>query len=117
MKRLVCFATALSLFAASTGLASAQQRFDRRSDQGRPGGGPDQPRFEEHHDQRGPDHADWRRGRRMDRNDWDRGERVDYREHQFRRPPRGYEWRQVDGQFVLGAIATGMIAQIIQNGR
>jgi Ni/Co efflux regulator RcnB len=53
----------------------------------------------------------------MDRNDWDRGERVDYRKHQFRRPPRGYEWRQVDGQFVLGAIATGMIAQIIQNGR
>jgi Ni/Co efflux regulator RcnB len=122
MKRLMFFATALSLLAASTGVGSAQQRFDRpsdqvRPDQGRPDGRPDQPRFEEHQNQHGPDHADWRRGGRIDRNDWSRGERVGYREHHFRKPPRGYEWRQVDGRFVLGAIATGVIAEIIQNNR
>lgn len=121
MKRLVIFAAAVSLFAVSTDPARAQQRFDRpsdqmRQDQGRAGGWSDQHHFEEHHDQRGPDHADWRRGRRMDRNDWDRGERMDYREHHFRKPPRGYEWRQVDDRFVLGAVATGVIAQIIRNG-
>lgn len=140
MTRLAFFAASLSLLAATTGLASAQQRFDPPSDQGRPDqarldqgrldqGRPDdrayqsrlddnhnRPRFEDNHDQRGPDHADWRRGQRMDRNDWDRGERVYYREHHFRKPPRGYEWRQVDGRFVLGAIATGVIAEIIVNG-
>jgi Ni/Co efflux regulator RcnB len=58
-------------------------------------------------------HNDWVRGHRMNRNDWQRGQRVDYRRYRLNAPPRGYEWRQVDGNFVLGAIATGLIASVI----
>jgi len=51
----------------------------------------------------------------MHRNDWDRGERIDWRSRHLRRPPRGYEWREVDGNYVLAAAATGLIASIIAN--
>ena len=57
----------------------------------------------------------YNRGERVDRNDWSRGERVDYRSRHLRRPPRGYEWRQVNGQYVLAAVATGLIMSIILN--
>jgi Ni/Co efflux regulator RcnB len=45
--------------------------------------------------------------------DWKRGERVDYHEHHLRAPPRGYEWREVDGNYVLAAVATGVIASVV----
>ena len=60
---------------------------------------------------------------------WSRGQRlgyyktryseVNYREHHLRRPNRGYHWVQDDrGDYLLAAIATGLIAQvIISNGR
>jgi Ni/Co efflux regulator RcnB len=41
---------------------------------------------------------------------------VDYRARHLRAPPRGYEWRQVNGQYVLAAAATGLIASIIAAG-
>jgi Ni/Co efflux regulator RcnB len=53
----------------------------------------------------------------MDRDSWNRASRVDYRRNHLRPPPRGYEWRQVNGSFVLGAIATGVIADIVLNAR
>jgi Ni/Co efflux regulator RcnB len=49
----------------------------------------------------------------MRREDWERGEKVDYRQHHLKSPPRGYEWRQVDGNYVLAAVATGVIASAI----
>lgn len=58
-------------------------------------------------------HNDWRRGHRMDRNDWGRGERIDYRSHRLPPPRRGYEWREVDGNYVMAAVATGLIASVI----
>ena len=112
MKSLGLLAMSLALLGSSAGYASAQPR-DPRFD----GGHPPPPQFD---GGRGPgpqDHRDYRRGDRMPRNDWDRGARVDYREHHLRPPPRGYEWRQVDGRFILGAIATGVIADIILNAR
>ena len=60
-------------------------------------------------------HDDWRRGHRMRHEDWARGQRVDWHRHHLRRPPRGYEWREVDGNYVLAAVATGLIASIIAN--
>jgi Ni/Co efflux regulator RcnB len=45
----------------------------------------------------------------------DRGARVDWRAHRLRHPPRGYEWRDVDGNCVLAAAATGIIASLIAN--
>src|SRR3954468_14109614 len=71
----------------------------------------DRDRRDNHH--RYVEHREWRRGYHMRHEDWDRGERVDYRHYHLRRPPRGYEWREVDGNYVLGAVATGVIATII----
>lgn len=51
----------------------------------------------------------------MQREDWDRGRAIDHREHGLRPPPEGYEWRDVDGRFVLAAIASGIIADILLN--
>jgi Ni/Co efflux regulator RcnB len=58
-------------------------------------------------------HKEWRKGARMRREDWGRAERIDYQHYHLRRPPRGYEWREVDGNFVLAAVATGVIASVI----
>jgi Ni/Co efflux regulator RcnB len=49
----------------------------------------------------------------MRHEDWDRGEKVDYHQYHLRRPPSGYEWRLVDGNYVLAAVATGVIASIV----
>jgi len=58
-------------------------------------------------------HDEWKKGYRMKDEDWRRGEVVDYRTYHLSPPPRGYEWREVDGNYVLGAIATGVIASTI----
>lgn len=57
----------------------------------------------------------WQRGERMGYNDWNRAERIDYRRHHLRKPPRGYEWRRSNDQYVLAAVATGVITSIILN--
>jgi Ni/Co efflux regulator RcnB len=51
----------------------------------------------------------------MNHNDWDRGAKLDWRSHHLRQPPHGYEWREVDGNYVLAAAATGVIASLIAN--
>jgi len=62
------------------------------------------------------DRSDWRRGGYVARYDWDRGYRVDYRGYRrLYAPPYGYEWRRVDNNYVLAAVATGLIASIIIN--
>jgi Ni/Co efflux regulator RcnB len=58
-------------------------------------------------------HQEWRKGARMNHDDWNRGERVDYRHYHLNAPPRGYEWREVDGNYVLAAVATGLIASVV----
>ncbi|MCR6658046.1 MAG: RcnB family protein [Asticcacaulis sp.] len=62
------------------------------------------------------DRSDWRRGGYVSYNDWHRGYYVDYRRHHLRRPPYGYEWRRVDDNYVLAAVATGLIASVIIGG-
>jgi Ni/Co efflux regulator RcnB len=62
-------------------------------------------------------HDEWRKGSRIRHEDWDRGQPIDWRGRHLRRPPRGYEWRQVDGNYVLAAAATGLIASVIANSR
>ena len=67
------------------------------------------------HDYNGGDHQ-WRRGERMGYNDWRSYQRVDYRQHHLRRPPHGYEWRQSsNGNYILAAVASGLIASIIMD--
>ena len=40
---------------------------------------------------------------------------TDYRSHRLYAPPRGQQWVQVGGDFVLVAIATGLIAHLVLN--
>ena len=122
MKNTLSIALALTLL-AGTGTAFAQPYDDHRA-----------PATQQHHDDRySPPmtqhrdvrddhrmpamnmraHADWRAGGHIARNDWRRGVVINYRDHHLRRPPRGYEWREVDGNYVLAAIATGLIASIM----
>lgn len=98
MKKLITVIAAAALL-AGTGSAFAQPRHDDHRG----------PSMTMH----GPRHPDWRQGGHIARNDWGRGRHVDYRAHHLRTPPRGYEWREVDGNFVLAAVATGLIASVI----
>lgn len=95
-------ALALSIVAAtlSGGAAFAQDHHDDRHD--------------DHHDNHAyVQHKEWRKGARMNHDDWNRGERVDYRQYHLSAPRPGYEWRQVDGNYVMAAVATGVIASVI----
>jgi Ni/Co efflux regulator RcnB len=58
-------------------------------------------------------HKEWKRGYHMNHDDWNRGQQVDYRTYHLRQPPSGYEWRQVDGNYVMAAVATGIIASVV----
>jgi len=103
LRNLAVTTLALSL---TSGVAFAQEHHD------------DQARHDqEHHDQEHHDqyvrHDDWRRGRHMRHEDWDRGQRIDdWQARHLRRPPRGYEWRDIDGQYVL-ANPDGVIFQVV----
>jgi len=56
----------------------------------------------------------YRKGDRLDRYYRDRVYYVtDWELHHLHRPPRGHVWVQVGGDYVLMAIATGIIASII----
>ena len=99
MKRFLIAAAALSLLAGTAGSAIAQPRHDNRNNN--------------RHANNYRAHPDWRAGHRMSRNDWRRGSRVDWHQRHLRQPPRGYEWREVDGNYVMAAVATGLIASII----
>jgi Ni/Co efflux regulator RcnB len=58
-------------------------------------------------------HDDWKKGHRINHDDWNRGERVeDWHSHHLRRPPNGYEWRYVDGNYVL-ANNDGLIFSVV----
>jgi Ni/Co efflux regulator RcnB len=68
----------------------------------------------DHHDnQHYVRHDEWHKGAHIEHKDWDRGERVDYRHYHLQQPPHGYEWREVDGNYVLAAVTTGVIASVI----
>jgi Ni/Co efflux regulator RcnB len=50
----------------------------------------------------------------MPQGDWGRGMVIsDWGRYHLRRPPYGYEWRYIDGNYVLAAVATGIISSII----
>ena len=62
------------------------------------------------------DRHDWHKGERLPTSYRDhRNEVTDWRSHNLRQPPRGYHWVNVDGQFVLAAIATGIVADVLLN--
>jgi Ni/Co efflux regulator RcnB len=71
-------------------------------------------RYDQHNNHTYVEHKEWKKGYHMKHEDWDRGEHVDdWKAHHLRQPPRGYEWRQLDGNYVLGSINTGIISATI----
>jgi len=63
-------------------------------------------------------HSDWHRGDRLPSQYRERNYVVDdWRGHGLSAPPRGYHWVGVNGDYVLAAIATGVIANILMSGR
>jgi Ni/Co efflux regulator RcnB len=85
---------------------------DNRND-GR--GNNQQQRFDRGERGAGPDHA-YYRGERMPPQYRTRQYIVeDWRGHNLSAPPRGYQWVQSGGDYVLVAIATGIILQLLLN--
>ncbi|MGF6571794.1 regulator RcnB of Ni and Co efflux [Paraburkholderia fungorum] len=62
-------------------------------------------------------HNDWHKGERLPQEYRDRNYVVDdWRGHGLHQPPRGYQWVGVNGDYVLAAIATGVIANVLLSG-
>ncbi|MEO6802789.1 MAG: RcnB family protein [Granulicella sp.] len=118
---LICKALVFSTFALTLtagplfgqGYNNGQDHNNRNDGQNYNNNRNDDHRNDHHDNHQYVRHQDWRRGHRMDRNDWNRGERIDYRQYRLRAPRRGYEWREVDGNYVMAAVATGLIATVI----
>jgi Ni/Co efflux regulator RcnB len=69
---------------------------------------------QDHHDNhKYVKHDEWHKGAKIKKADWGRGEHIDYAHYHLQAPPHGYEWREVDGNFILAATATGVIATVI----
>jgi Ni/Co efflux regulator RcnB len=89
--------------------------------------GPDRHDRYDRHDRRPgpPPHAHGGRHGAGPQHNWVRGSRIppqyrtrhyvvnDWRGHRLSPPPRGYHWVQNGGDYLLVAIATGVIAQLI----
>lgn len=61
-------------------------------------------------------HPNWSRGDRLYRDYWGPNYYVDdWQRYHLRRPPRGYRWVHVDNDFLLVAITTGIIFDLILN--
>ena len=118
-KAVVSVILAMSL--ATGGLAFADDHGDR-SDQGRnekaQRGGQQDHRAGNNNARRdergaGPNH-DFHRGERLPAEYRNRQYVVDdWRGHHLSAPPRGYHWVQIGGDYVLVAIATGVIMQLL----
>lgn len=135
MNRKVIVSSIVAMSLLTGGFSFAQGHEDRR-DRGRneqmQGGGPqdrqgkqarhpNRPQSQgrannsEHRDERGagPEHQ-FHRGERLPIEYRNRTYVVDdWRAHQLSAPPRGYHWVQVGGDYVLVAIATGIILQLM----
>lgn len=116
MKRFITASLAVLMLAGTAGAASAQAykhdgRYDAR-DRAYEQGRHDQARAEDRRDRR--EYRRWAKGQRLDSRYRGNGYYVsDWRRHGLRAPPRGYRWQKVDNQYVLAAVATGLIASVI----
>jgi Ni/Co efflux regulator RcnB len=113
MKKFLMAATALSLLATPMAAMAQPDRHDDHNNM----------MMQNHDDHRGGPGMmagaphQWRQGDHIDRGNWGHYDRVDYRRYHLRQPPRGYEWRRVDNNYVLAAAATGLIASVIAASR
>ncbi len=59
-------------------------------------------------------HKEWRKGATIKHEDWDRGDKVDYTQYHLSAPPKGYEWRMIDGNYVLVNVSNFQIRTVIR---
>jgi Ni/Co efflux regulator RcnB len=57
-------------------------------------------------------HTEWKKGTHINHDDWGRGARVDWQAHHLKKPPTTYEWREIDGNYVL-ASSDGVISSVV----
>jgi Ni/Co efflux regulator RcnB len=71
---------------------------------------------QDHHDdqQKYVEHKEWRKGAPIKHEDWERAQPVDYRQHHLKPPPRGYEWRVADGNYVLANSSNFQISAVVR---
>jgi Ni/Co efflux regulator RcnB len=71
---------------------------------------------QDHHDDHHAyvEHKEWHKGSMLKHEDWERAQRIDYRQYHLAAPPRGYEWRSVDGQYVLANSSNFQIRTVIR---
>jgi Ni/Co efflux regulator RcnB len=70
---------------------------------------------DDHHDNHTyVEHKEWKKGAPIKHEDWDRAEKVDYTQVHLAAPPRGYEWRMVDGNYVLVNSSTFVIRTVVR---
>lgn len=62
-----------------------------------------------------PGYQVWRRGQRLP-NYYQSYVIYDYPRYRLRPPPRGYHWVRSNNDYILAAIATGLILEVISNG-
>jgi Ni/Co efflux regulator RcnB len=133
MNRKIIVSAVMAMFLTTSGASFAQGKGDR-DDRGRNDGQrgqqdrrDDNGRAQDHRGYGGRASADERRqGRGVGRNhEFYRGDRLpaeyrhrqyvvnDWRGHNLSAPPRGYQWVQSGGDYILIAVATGIIAQLL----
>ena len=70
---------------------------------------------QDHHDNHSyVEHKEWKKGAPIKHEDWDRGDKVDYHQYHLAPPPRGYEWRMLDGNYVLANSSTFQIRTVVR---
>jgi len=142
MNKKIIIAAVIAAYIGSIGAASAQDRGnhgDRGNGNGRDRGDQRDDRNDRHDDRN--DHGERRNDRNdyhpVDNRDHDRGAGPrhdmrkggrlpaeyrnrqyvvnDWRGHHLSAPPRGYQWVQTGSDYVLVAVATGIIASLLLN--
>ncbi|WP_313297862.1 RcnB family protein [Diaphorobacter sp.] len=125
-----CMAAALAVVLGVTSVGAFAQPGPRHDDRR----GPPPKHYDQRHDHRpnvrppnhrpGPPPQAYHRGAGPDHR-WHRGDRIpqayrtrsyvvdDWRYHRLSAPPRGYQWVQYGGDYLLIAIATGVIASMV----
>ena len=117
---LICTVAAVALLTSSLSFADDRGRPDDYRRDERHAHRHDDPRFDmrdgrfnerrDEYNARGPE---FHRGGHIPYEYRSRVYEVDYREHHLRRPPPGQRWVQVGADYVLVAIATGVIVNIL----
>lgn len=105
MKSKAIVAAVLAVSLTTGGFAFAQNNGERN----------DRGRNEQQERGAGPNHS-YHKGDRLPKAEHRKQDVVsDWRGHHLSAPPRGYHWVQSGSDFVLVAIATGIISQLLLN--